>query len=93
VPSPCPAICISFVNFATAHSGGRGPVRFPFGWCLFGAIGTTAKVTLGAKDSVDLERVEEILIDRLLGLRTAAAKAWKSYGFLRNNGSVAPAKR
>ena len=40
--------------------------------------------SLEAKDSVDLERIKEIVIDRLLGLGTAVAKARKWYSFFRH---------
>jgi len=58
-------LCISFVNLATSHSGGRGQNRFSFGWCQVEAFDTILQVTSGAENVTDLERVDEIVIDRL----------------------------
>lgn len=58
-------LCISFVNYATTYSGRRGQIRFPFGWCKVEAHGATLHISAGAEDLAGLERVEEVIIDRL----------------------------
>ncbi|PBC01640.1 DUF2218 domain-containing protein [Mesorhizobium sp. WSM3860] len=58
-------LCVSFVNYATAHSGQRGQIRFPFGWCKVEVHGPTVHITSGAEDMASLKRVEEIVLDRL----------------------------
>lgn len=58
-------LCLSFVNYATAYHDRLGQIRFPFGWCKLEAQGTTLEITVGAEDLADLERVEELVVDRL----------------------------
>ena len=58
-------LCMSFVAYATAYSGQRGQIRFPFGWCNLEAHAATLHITAGAEDLAGLERVEGIVVDRL----------------------------
>lgn len=58
-------LCLSFVNYATACHDRLGQIRFPFGWCKLEAQGTTLEITVGAEDLAGLDRVEELVVDRL----------------------------
>lgn len=58
-------LCRSFGDYASAYSGRRGQIRFPFGWCRLEAHGAMLHITVGAEDGESLRSVEEVVSDRL----------------------------